>query len=187
MRYFSKIFGGLSWNVFQWIQIILNILYVFQSVSYLTYLLNICQYRNISSSWYIFLKFLDIFPGYFWNISRLFEFLYVCQSVSPSLISLPICHFWGSTSETSGLVRSGKPRPPYFFGVKMILFEYWDLLPLMNLMMLGGPMREGVVKTVLKIWSQSETRPEVSEVDPQKWQIGKDIRDGETDWQTYKN
>ena len=107
MRYFSKIFGGLSWNVFQWIQIILNILYVFQSVSYLTYLLNICQYRNISSSWYIFLKFLDIFPGYFWNISRLFEFLYVCQSVSPSLISLPICHFWGSTSETSGLILPG--------------------------------------------------------------------------------
>ena len=107
MRYFSKIFWGLSWNVFQWIQIILNILYVFQSVSYLTYLLNICQYRNISSSWYIFLKFFDIFPGYFWNISRLFEFLYVCQSVSPSLISLPICHFWGSTSETSGLVCLG--------------------------------------------------------------------------------
>ena len=104
MRYFSIIFGGLSWNVFQWIQIILNILYVFQSVSYLTYLLNICQYRNISSSWYIFLKFFDIFPGYFWNISRLFEFLYVCQSVSPSLISFPICHFWGSTFETSGLV-----------------------------------------------------------------------------------
>ena len=30
--------------------------------------------------------------------------LYVCQSVSQSLISLPIGHFWGSTSETSGLV-----------------------------------------------------------------------------------
>ena len=26
------------------------------------------------------------------------------------------------------------PRPPYFFGVKMIFLEYWDLLPLMNLM-----------------------------------------------------
>ena len=32
-------------------------------------------------------------------------FLYVCQSVSQSLISLPIGHFWGSTSETSGLVH----------------------------------------------------------------------------------
>ena len=28
------------------------------------------------------------------------------------------------------------PRPPNFFGVKMILFEYWGLLPLMNLMMI---------------------------------------------------
>ena len=29
-------------------------------------------------------------------------------------------------------------------------------------------------------------RPEVSEVDPQKWPIGRNIRDWKTDWQTYK-
>ena len=29
--------------------------------------------------------------------------------------------------------RSGIPRPPNFLGVKIILFEYWDLFPLMNL------------------------------------------------------
>ena len=36
--------------------------------------------------------------------------------------------------EDQKVFRSGMPRPQYFFGVKMILFEYWDLLPLMNLM-----------------------------------------------------
>ena len=49
-----------------------------------------------------------IFLNYFQNI---LYFLYVCQSVSQSLISLPIGHFWGSTSETSGLV--GPKHDPY--------------------------------------------------------------------------
>ena len=42
-------------------------------------------------------------PGIFLNYFQIIMyFLYVCQS----LISLPIGHFWGSTSETSGLVYS---------------------------------------------------------------------------------
>ena len=39
-------------------------------------------------------------------IEIILDFLYVCQSVSQSLISLPIGNFWGSTSETSGLVHT---------------------------------------------------------------------------------
>ena len=58
----------------------LNLLYVGQSISWLTFLLKLDQYRNISSSgWGIFLKF-------FGDISRIFldylqimlNFLYVC-------------------------------------------------------------------------------------------------------------
>ena len=41
--------------------------------------------------------------------------LFVCQSVSQSLISLPIGNLWGSTSETSGLVEN--------VIVKMLLFK----------------------------------------------------------------
>ena len=52
----------------------------------------------------IFRTILWIFLDYYQII---LDFLYVCQSVSQSLISLPICHFWGSTSETSGLVSVG--------------------------------------------------------------------------------
>ena len=41
----------------------------------------------------------EFFWRHSWDIS-------VCQPVSQSLIYLPIGHFWGSTSETSGLVFS---------------------------------------------------------------------------------
>ena len=42
---------------------------------------------------------------YFWTISRLFCNSYMsCQCVCLSLTYFPIGHFWGSTSETSGLV-----------------------------------------------------------------------------------
>ena len=138
-------------------KIILNFLYVCQSVSQFTSLLKSCQYRNISSSGgYIFLNFwrhsLDIsvlflkhsvfvvclsvcqlvyflteimsiqdylqfwmiyisevfkdIPGIFLHyFKNILYFLYVCQSVSQFLISLPIGHFSGSTSETSGRIK----------------------------------------------------------------------------------
>ena len=63
---------------------ILNFLYVCQSVSLLTSLLKLYKCRDIScSGWYIFLKF-------FWDIpvmlvhyfKIIFNFLYVCQSIS---------------------------------------------------------------------------------------------------------
>ena len=64
--------------------IILNFMYVCQSVSWLTSLLKLYKYRDIScSGWDIFLKI-------FWDISRMFKhyfqiivhFLYVSQSLS---------------------------------------------------------------------------------------------------------
>ena len=53
---------------------------------------------------WIFLDILRIFLDY---LQIILYFLYVCQSVCQSLISLPIGHLWGSTSETSGLVVLG--------------------------------------------------------------------------------
>ena len=65
-------------------QIILNLLYVCQTVSWLTSLLKLYKYRDISSSGQdIFLKF---FRGTPWDscaqIPNNLNFLYVCQSVS---------------------------------------------------------------------------------------------------------
>ena len=65
-------------------QIILNFLYVCQSVSCLTFLLKIDKYRDISTSgWDIFLKFFGGIPRMFlhWFLIIL-NFLYVCQYVS---------------------------------------------------------------------------------------------------------
>ena len=86
------------------IWIILNILYVSQSVCLLTSLPNLD--KGISPvldeiSFWFFGDIPRIFLDY---IQIILYFLYVCPSVSQSLISLPIGHFWGSTSETSGLV-----------------------------------------------------------------------------------
>ena len=64
--------------------IILKFLYVCQSVSWLTSLLKLDKYRDISCSWwYIFPKFFghipDMFLHLFWILQN---FLYVCQSIS---------------------------------------------------------------------------------------------------------
>ena len=61
-----------------------------------------------------------IFLHYFQNI---LYFLYVCQSVSQSLISLPIGHFWGSTSETSGLVVSEIVQGGIKYNLERFIFE----------------------------------------------------------------
>ena len=64
--------------------IILNFLYVCQSVSWLTSLLILDKYRNISCSvWDMFLKFLWDIPVMLVHYFQVFlRFLYVCQSVS---------------------------------------------------------------------------------------------------------
>ena len=74
----------------KWIQIILISC---MSVSLLVSLLPYWDYVNIG-----------IFP-----VLDEISFWFFCLSVCQSLISLPIGHFWGSTSETSGLVYLNKP------------------------------------------------------------------------------
>ena len=76
-------------------QIILNFLYVCQSVSWLTFLLKLDKYRDISSSgWDIFLKHFGDIPGILVHCFQLIvNFLYFCQSVNwlTSLLKLDKC------------------------------------------------------------------------------------------------
>ena len=79
---FLNCFGDIPGMLVHYIQIILNILYVRQSVGWLTSLLELYKYRDTSSSgWEIFLKFLWIHS---WDVGTLFpnnpEFN-VCLSV----------------------------------------------------------------------------------------------------------
>ena len=59
-------------------------MYVCQSVSWLTFLLKLDKYRDISSSvWDIFLKYFGGIPGMFVHLIQIIlNFMYVCQSVS---------------------------------------------------------------------------------------------------------
>merc|ERR1711954_110235 len=69
------------------------------------------EIMSIDGNLHFWMRYLS---GFFGDILEIFldcfkiilNFLYVCQSVSQSLISLPIGHLWGSTSETSGLVST---------------------------------------------------------------------------------
>ena len=65
-------------------QIITNLLYVCQSVSWLTFLLKLHKCRDISCSGRdIFLKIFGDIPGMFLHYSQMItHFLYVCKSVS---------------------------------------------------------------------------------------------------------
>ena len=61
---FLNFFGDIPGMFVYYVQIILNFLYVCQSVSWLTYLLNWDKYRDISSSgWDILLKVFGHIPG----------------------------------------------------------------------------------------------------------------------------
>ena len=61
---FLKIFGDIPGMLFHHFQIILNFLYVCQSVSWHTSLLKLDKYRDISSSgWVIFMKLFYTFLG----------------------------------------------------------------------------------------------------------------------------
>ena len=63
---FLKIFGDIPWMFLHHFPIIINCLYVCQSVSGLTSLLKLCKYRDITSSgWDIFLKSFGDFTGIF--------------------------------------------------------------------------------------------------------------------------
>ena len=97
MRYLSEnfFFGGIPGMFVHMFQIILNFMYVCQSVSWLTFLLKLDKFRDISSSvWKIFLKFFGGIPCMFVHLFQIvLNFLNVCQSVSrlPSLLKLDKC------------------------------------------------------------------------------------------------
>ena len=71
-------------------QIVTHFLYVCQSISWLTSLLKLDKYRDISCSWWdIFLKvFGDIPEVFFTLVPNTYKFLYVCQSFSWLICSL---------------------------------------------------------------------------------------------------
>ena len=90
---FLNFFGGISGIFLHYFQIISNFLYVCQSISWLTSLLKLGQYRdNSCSGGDIFLKFCghipEIFLRYFKIISH---FLSVCQSVHCPTSLLKLC------------------------------------------------------------------------------------------------
>ena len=81
---FLNFFGDIPWMFLHYSQTMTHFLYVCNSVRWLTSLLKLAQYRDIScSGWDMFLTFfLDIprmFVQYFQIITN---FLFVCQSVS---------------------------------------------------------------------------------------------------------
>ena len=84
MRCLSEIFGDISGMLAHQFLIILNFLYVCQSVSWLTFLLKLHKYWDISSSGQdFFLKFVGNIPCMFLqHYPIITNFLYVCQSVS---------------------------------------------------------------------------------------------------------
>ena len=84
IKYISEFFGYIPRIFLDYFQIIPNFLYVCQSSSWLTSLLKLGSYRDISSSvGDISLKFFGGFPGMFvYQIQIILNFLYVCQSVS---------------------------------------------------------------------------------------------------------
>ena len=84
MIYLSEFFGGIPGMFVNLFQIILNFLYVCQSVSCLTCLLKLDKYRDISSSGSdIFLKFFGGIPRILVHLFQIIlKFLYVCQSIS---------------------------------------------------------------------------------------------------------
>ena len=74
-------------------QIIMNFLYVCQSVGWLTSLLKLYKYRDISSSgWDIFLNFFEISPGCWYTSYKWFWIS--CMSVSLFVCLLP---YWNKT------------------------------------------------------------------------------------------
>ena len=81
---FLNFFGGIPGMFVHLFKIIPKFVYVCQCVSWLTFLLKLYKYRDISSSvWDIFLKFFGGIPGMFVHLFQIIlNFMYVCQSVS---------------------------------------------------------------------------------------------------------
>ena len=85
----SNLVGVIPMTFLDYFQIMSNFSCVCQSVSWFNVLPKLCQYRDISSSgWDIFLIFFVDNPSIYLEFFQIFmDFLYVCQSLSQSLIS----------------------------------------------------------------------------------------------------
>ena len=81
---FLKFLGDILGLFVHFFQIITDFLYVCQSISWLTSIMKLGQYRDISySGWDIFLKIFGHITGMFLHYFQInANFLYVCQSVS---------------------------------------------------------------------------------------------------------
>ena len=81
---FLKFFGDIPWMFLHHFPMIKKCFYVLQSVSWLTSLLKLDKYRDISGpEWDIFLKFFGDIPRMFLqHFQIILNFLYVCQFVS---------------------------------------------------------------------------------------------------------
>ena len=77
---FLNLFRDIPEMFIHYFQIIINFVYVCQSLSWLTSILKLDKYRDISCSWwYIFLKFFGDFFGMFVHFFQIItNFLYVC-------------------------------------------------------------------------------------------------------------
>ena len=101
------------------------------------------------------------------------------MSVPQSLISLLIVCFWGSTSETSGLV--------FFLNRKKICAVLWCWLHKKfylnsKLIIKPGVSNEGIFSNVYGNQKQDQRSQKLT---PRNNQV-EEIRDWERDWQTYK-
>ena len=82
MRCLSEIFRDISWMFVHHFQIITNFLSVCLSVSWLTYFLKLCQYRDISLPvWNIFLNFFGDIPWMFLHYFQIIIKILVCLLV----------------------------------------------------------------------------------------------------------
>jgi len=84
MRYLSKFLGDIPGMLVHYFKIILNFLYVRQSVRWLTALLKLDKYRDMSTyGWDILLEFFgDIHEMLVHYFQIILNYFYVCPSVS---------------------------------------------------------------------------------------------------------
>merc|ERR1711954_441289 len=124
MRYLMKFFGGIPVMLVHLFQMILNFMYVCQSVSWLTSLLNLYKYRDISSSGRdIFLKFAGDIPRmnlHYFQI--ILNFLYVCQSVSWLIFLLKLDKY----RDISSSVRDIFPK--FFGGIPRRFVHFFQII-----------------------------------------------------------
>ena len=107
MRYLYDIFWEIPQLLVQDFQIILNFLYVSQSVSWLTFLLKLDIYRDISSSWWEIFLIWETFLGFCYNSSNVFWISRTSVCWPTSLLKGPS---FGNSKEQRGL--QDKPLGP---------------------------------------------------------------------------